>query len=157
MVCFITGRMNSGKTTRLLSTYKEKGVGEGFALIKVMKDSKVHSYRARRLSSGQEELLILRQPWLTESFDEVCRIGPYCFSGKCLSWIETTIREAVAASMTPIYLDEIGVLELQGQGYSELLKDLVSQGVELYLTTREDLLEDIVTCFNMKDYRVENR
>lgn len=152
MVHFITGKMNDGKTTSLISTYRKSGVGEGFALIKVMKDSKVHSYIARKLSSDEERLLILRDSWLPEDFDQICKIGPYCFSKSTLRWIELTIKEAVREGVSPIYLDEVGILELQGEGYSELIKFLVKERTDLYLTIREDLIEKVTTYFDIVDY-----
>ena len=152
MVHFIAGKMNDGKTTRLVAAYRKSGIGEGFALIKVMKESKVHSYIARKLSSNEERRLILRDSWLPEDFDQACKIGPYCFSSSTLHWIEVTIKEAVREGVSPIYLDEVGVLELQGKGYSELIKFLVKADTDLFLTIREDLLEKVVTYFDIVDY-----
>lgn len=154
MVHFISGKMNDGKTTSLISTYRESGVGEGFALIKVMKDSKVHSYIARKLSSDEERLFIIRDSWLAEDFDQVCKIGPYCFSKSTLRWIESTIKEAVREGVSPIYLDEVGVLELQGEGYSDLIKFLVKERIDLYLTIRDDLLKKVMTYFDIVDYEM---
>ena len=153
MVYFVTGKMNDGKTTRLIDLYNQSGKGEGFALIKVMKDSKVHSYKARQLSTKEERQLILRDCWLREDFDEVCRIGPYCFSATSLQWVEATIKKAVSEGVQKIYLDEVGVLELRGQGYSELLTYLLQHEVDLYLTVREDLLDKVVSCFKITNHK----
>lgn len=150
MVTFITGPMNSGKTTRLIAKFHKTTNAEGVAMVKVMQGDKVHSYLARRLSTGEERRLVLRDQWLAEGFDERCRIGPYVFSDATLEWIESYIRTAVISGAGAIFIDEVGVLELEGKGYNPLLRWLLTQEVDLYLTARQDLIEDIKETFDLK-------
>ena len=154
VVNIITGKINGGKTTRLIAAYEKSGVGEGFALIKKMEGTIVHSYNARQLSSGEERLLILRDCWLTDDFDERCRIGPYYFSDSVLNWIEDEIRKAVDMGITPIFLDEIGKLEVMGKGYDAVLRVLLKSEIDIYVTIRENLVEMVLHHYQISTYNI---
>lgn len=151
MVSFITGPMNSGKTTRLKQVHSELG-GDGFLMIKVMRQNKVHSYKARRLSSGEEGLLVIRDIWKDSTFQEACRIGPYCFSEEVLSWIEKTMYQLLDLDVEPLYLDEIGQLELEGKGFATILSRLIERDKRIYVTAREDLIPKLVACFSIDEW-----
>lgn len=150
----ITGKMNDGKTTKLIACYEKRGVGEGFALIKKMNGHLVHSYNARQLSTGEERLLILRDRWLTHTFDEGCRIGPYCFSKRGLKWIEVQLQRAMAKGITPLFLDEIGKLEIMGKGYDAIFREVLGQDKDIYVTIREDLVEMVVHHYGISSYTI---
>ena len=137
-----------------MALYESMGAGDGFALIKKMHGDSVHSYIARQLSSGEERLLILRDSCLPEDFDEACRIGPYCFSASVLKWIEEQIRLAIAKGVTPIYLDEVGKLEMMNKGYDALFREVLEKERDIYVTIREDLIEAVVAHYHISSYTI---
>ncbi|MBU0996528.1 MAG: nucleoside-triphosphatase [Firmicutes bacterium] len=153
MVSFVTGKINSGKTTFLLAKYLNQPIGDGVISLKTMKNGRVHRYDALHLSSNQETLLAIHELDLK---DEVvaCKIGPYCFLEKGLKFIENEIEKMIHHQVEPIYLDEIGVLELKEQGFYQILKKLVASKLDLVLSTREDLLEEVIRKFNIEEMEI---
>ncbi|MCK7487649.1 MAG: nucleoside-triphosphatase [Bacillus subtilis] len=57
-------------------------------------------------------------------------------------------------SIQPIYLDEIGVLELEGKCFATVLQEMVDSKLDLVLTVRRDLLERVVERFHIKEYTI---
>lgn len=154
MTTIVVGPINSGKTTQLIQMYETLGGDEGFALIKNMVGDKVHSYQARKLSTGEERLFIVRDEWKSEDFVSESQVGPYLFSGEIRQWIETTLKEAVLKGGQEIFLDEIGFLELDGQGFYTLLKDLLKANIHLYIVIREGILEKVLQFFSITAYEI---
>ncbi|MCT4688395.1 nucleoside-triphosphatase [Vallitalea sp.] len=149
MVNVITGPINSGKTSRLIKLYECMQKGDGFVSIKNMDRDKVHSYEIMQLSNRKKQLFILREDYLTKDWCESCKIGPYSFSTPVLKHIESTIRELIECRVTPIYLDEIGLLELQNKCFHRILVELLNSKYEIYITVREDYLDDLIDKYNL--------
>lgn len=151
MVNVITGPINSGKTSKMINLYNRIKKGDGFVSIKNMDKDKVHSYEIMRLSNRKKHLFILREDFLTDEWCESCKIGPYSFSKPTLNYIEKTLREFIESKISPIFLDEIGRLELQNKCFHEILVELLNNECEIYITVREDSLDDLITKYNLID------
>ncbi|GMQ60002.1 hypothetical protein AN1V17_44020 [Vallitalea sediminicola] len=149
MVNVITGAINSGKTSKIVNLYDRMKQGDGFVSIKNMDKDKVHSYEIMRLSNRKKHQFILREEFLTDEWYESCKIGPYSFSKPTLNYIEETIRELIEAKISPIFLDEIGRLELQNKCFHKILVELLNNECEIYITVREDSLDDLIKKYNL--------
>jgi nucleoside-triphosphatase THEP1 len=64
--------------------------------------------------------------------------------------LESIIDELIAQRISPIYLDEVGVLEINGGGYHNILKKLLSSGLDLVITVRDDLVKPVASHFDIK-------
>jgi nucleoside-triphosphatase THEP1 len=60
----------------------------------------------------------------------------------------------VLEGVSPIYLDEIGMLELNNKGLHHILLSLLDQSVDLCLVIREDLVEDVIKKYQIKAYEM---
>ncbi|GKX30038.1 hypothetical protein SH1V18_25180 [Vallitalea longa] len=149
MINVITGKINSGKTTKIINLYDELQMGDGFVSIKNMIGNKVHSYEIMQLSTRQKQLMVLREDFLTDSWCESCKIGPYSFSKDTLENIENTIRKFIKKNITPIFLDEIGPLELHNKCFHTIFRELLDNNCELYITIRKDSLEEIIKKYDL--------
>ncbi|MFW5914027.1 MAG: nucleoside-triphosphatase [Bacillota bacterium] len=143
MVVIVTGTINSGKTTRMKAIHEKLG-GDGFVMEKTMDKDTVKSYHALRLSSGERRLLVLREGYEEEGFIEATRIGPYRFSASALQWVENTMKALMERHVAPLFLDEVGALELRGEAFDATLKAMADYEGTLYLSVREDLIKDII-------------
>ena len=150
MIHIVTGKMNSGKSTKLGSIYNELQKGDGFISVKRMHYDKVHGYEIMRLSSRAFHPLVIREEFSHESIDIACQIGPYLFLLDTLKVVEQEINEMIENSISPIFLDEIGQLELYDQCFSKIFKKMVESGLEIYITVREDLVKQIIEKYNIK-------
>lgn len=156
MVHIVTGRMNSGKTTSLLATYLEMQRGEGFVSLKTMLDGKVHHFDLMDLSSGKERRLCLHRDVYQKEFKTPLVHGPYVFDQEVFDMVYQAFQNWISQGETIFFLDEVGILELFGRGFDSTFKLLVSSPAELYVTIREDLWEEVVNKYQMKQYSVKN-
>ena len=154
MVTFVTGKMNSGKTTKLYELYQETLEGDGFLAIKHMIDSTVAEYDAKRLSADEMFPYVVRDVYDDGSKPILCQIGPYRLYEDAVRKMEKELRRLIDYSIQPIYLDEIGVLELEGKCFATVLQEMVDSKLDLVLTVRRDLLERVVERFHIKEYTI---
>lgn len=154
MITIVTGKINEGKTTKIKLMYHEDKKGDGFIAIKKMDGTNVHSFLATKLSTKEQKVLMLHKNYYSESFISAGKIGPYLINLFTLSWVEKSIEKMIKKRVEPIYLDEIGVLELDGYGYDRILKKLIDSKLDLIISTRTDLLEKIKEHYNLKDVKV---
>ncbi|MGM0436575.1 MAG: nucleoside-triphosphatase [Bacillota bacterium] len=153
MVGIVTGPINSKKTTRMKALHREKG-GDGFIMIKTMDGNTVKSYHAQRLSTGEQRLLVLRVGYEDDSFMEATRIGPYRFDASALDWIHSTMKHLIHSHETPLYLDEVGILELRGEGFSAIMDELSQSDKPIYISVREDLVQSVINVYHLKNVRI---
>ena len=83
-------------------------------------------------------------------------IGNYIFSIEVFDWAKRQIQKAVKTGNQWLIIDEIGPLELKGQGLepaiSEILQNYkLSRDHRLLLVVRENLIEEVI-----KHYQLQN-
>lgn len=154
MVKIVTGRINSFKTTRLLNYYLENNKGDGFIAKKIMNDSLVYGYNLQRLSTGEEIPFVIRDIYWNESSKIIYKLGPYCFYEEAFDYIDNIIDDFIKKGINPVYLDEIGVLELNGQGFDKALKRLILANMDLCLVVRSDLLDKVCERYGFKEVEI---
>lgn len=154
MVTILAGSMNSGKTTDLLTHFRHQAQGDGFAALKIMEGKQVLSYDAMRLSDGKRMCLAKHR----ENTGFVCpdgqNIGPYVLIPETLQEINHVIDELILMKIAPIYFDEIGMLEIRGGGFDKALRKAIDSGLDVVLTTRTDLKDQVVRRYKIKDVSV---
>ena len=153
MLRIVTGKINSGKTTTLGNIYKTFK-GDGFISIKHMKQDKVHSYDILRLSTNETTPFILNENLIETTKPISCQIGPYIFLQDTLSYIEDTLKELIKNKVSPIYLDEIGLLELEDKCLHKIFTELLTSKLDLYVVIREDLIKPILNKYNILEYQI---
>lgn len=141
MVYIISGPMNSGKTTRFIEQYnkliKDHKVG-GFYTKKLFKDDIIFGFDVVDLMSNKAYHMGNKQ--LCES-DNTHELGKYYIDLRTFDWCKTKINDQDA----DIYMiDEVGLLELRDQGFHQILKDLITSEVNLYITVRDKFVDSII-------------
>ena len=154
MVKIVTGRINSFKSTRLQNYYNEKQLGDGFIARKIMKDSLVYGYNLQRLSTGEEIPFVIRDIYLDENSKIIYQLGPYLFYESAFIYLDKIIDEFIKNKISPVYLDEIGVLELNGQGFDQVINRLIEAGIDLCLVVRNDLLDQVCERYGFKEVEI---
>lgn len=153
MVGIVTGPINSGKTTRMSELHRKNG-GDGFIMIKTMDGNTVRSYHAQRLSTGEKRLLVLREGYTHPAFKEKTRIGPYRFEASTLHWVETTMKALIEGEIAPLYLDEVGILELEDKGFSNIINELSKTSKPFYISVRDTLVQKIINAYQLKNVHI---
>jgi nucleoside-triphosphatase THEP1 len=149
-----TGKINEGKTTALKNHYEKNRLGDGFISVKKMIHDRVHSYISIRLSTNEEKVILVHEQFFSRDFLVAGKIGPYIINLLTLQSIEKSIKKMIANQEEPIYLDEIGVLELKGYGYDYIFKKMVSSKLSFIISVREDLVDEVISKYQLKDVEI---
>lgn len=154
MIHIVTGKLNSGKSTKLGSIYNQLQKGDGFISVKRMHYDKVHGYEIMRLSTKTFYPLVIREEFSHEKMDVACQIGPYLFLEDTLKLVEQEIETMINNSISPIFLDEIGQLELYDKCFNNIFKKMVNSNLDVYITVREDLVDQIVDKYQINEVNI---
>jgi nucleoside-triphosphatase THEP1 len=155
MIQIISGAINEGKTQAMKGIFSQSNTGDGFLSGKIFSDVGVFmGYELIRLSSGEKMPLAFKEEYIPSGLDEICRLGPFRFSGKAFMFAEQMIDEIIIRGVEPIFIDEIGPLELSGKGFYKLFTHVLSLGGNLVIAVRKHCVEDVISKFNIRDYRV---
>jgi len=150
MIHIVTGKMNAGKSTTLGSLYNQIQKGDGFISVKCMHYDKVHGYEIMQLSNKAFYPLVIRDEFSHQNMEIACQIGPYLFLKDTLTRIEKDIKTMIENKVSPIFLDEIGQLELYDQCFNSIFSKMVKSNLELYITVREDLVDKIIEKYKLQ-------
>ena len=153
-VNIIAGGVNTGKTTGLLSIYREIGSGDGFINIKTFEAGKYSGQRIVRLSTGESEAFSFRKEFIPPNWDEEYRYDAYSFSKRGLQLAYKTVSDIISKNVEPVFIDEIGPLELQKKGFFDLLAVLLKTKKEIFITVRDSCVESVLKEFSIKKYQI---
>ncbi len=152
MVYLLTGPRDSGKTTRLLKLYEEKR-GGGIASIKGKKDG-YEFYKIAFLGSAQPSLLLATEnPEYAENPD-FFKFKRFYFSKTAFKKAKLYITQIIALSVSPIFLDEVGKLELNGMGFHNVCLKLIGLQSDVYITVRDTNLSEFLRVFKPENYKI---
>lgn len=152
MVKIVTGKINSLKTSRALDDYQTNQKGDGFLSIKNMDQQKVLSYDALRLKTNEKRRLASHKENNPYTFKNQLTFGPYVFNLDTFDWMNHEISHMISQQVHPIYMDEIGNLELKGFGYDAIIKKCLESNMDLVIVVREDLLDQVIKHYQIKDF-----
>lgn len=153
MINIITGSVNSGKTTKLINIYNSLGKGDGFFGRKIYKDGHYSGQEIVQVSSGESKIWSLRGKTLDGWHQEYC-CGAYSFSKDGLQFADHIIKSLLQSDIEPIFIDEIGPLELQDKGFHSLFKNCVASNKELYVVVRKDCVKDVLDKYHVEQYNI---
>lgn len=166
MVKIITGKINSGKTTRLNEIYQQEKKGDGIISKKVMEDKNVYGYLGMRLSDNFEFIYMIHENIYYRNISNdidgyeakfIYSIGPYKIYKSALKKIRKIYKELIENNVEPLYFDEVGKLELNGLGTSKWIKKALDKELNVYMTVREDFIEEVIENFSIKEYEIINK
>lgn len=149
MITIVTGEKDSGKSSYLQNWYTKSPEGCGILSQKVIRNDLVAGYDMLLLPSLVRVPLCRTSNYLNDlqTLDTTTQ-GRFTFSA-------STFQEAISQTMPLLlcadtfWLDEIGQLELNNQGYAPLLHFAMMQCCDLRLGVRLSLMPDIIECFDL--------
>lgn len=154
MVFFIAGETDSGKTTLLKKIYKETNEGDGFVCEKIFEDGIFTGYRLKRLLNGESGIFSYMHALLPAGEEAIMTCGRFSFLKSGLEFAEAIIDDVIVSGADPVFIDEIGPLELSGKGFSEIFKKILGSGKTVYAAARIHLIDEIVSFFEIEDYSI---
>jgi nucleoside-triphosphatase THEP1 len=91
----------------------------------------------------------------TEAIEDYLPIGKFIFSKKGFKQAIQIIDTALNMQQQWLLIDEIGPLELKGQGFAAILKKaLHTNGISLILVVRTHLLQEVLHNFAINNNQV---
>lgn len=154
MVKIITGKINSGKSTTIQRLYNKHKKGDGFISVKNMYETSVQSYDILRLSTLKRKEFVVKEGFYDPE-DIACQIGPYLFYQDTLLYIEKEIKDMIVQGITPIYLDEIGQLELYDQCFHKIFELILESNVDCVISVREDLVQEVIRKYQIQEVEIQ--
>ena len=152
MVYLITGPKNAGKTTKLLNLYKEKK-GGGIASIKGNKDG-YRYYNMVFLGSALSPLLLATEDPSALNEKGFFKFKRFYFNQSAFKNAYIYITQLIALRISPIFLDEVGELELNGNGFHKTCLKLINLRTDVYITVRDRNVGGFLKMFKPKDFKV---
>lgn len=153
MINIITGSVNSGKTKKLIDIFNTLEKGDGFFNRKIYIDDHYIGQRIIRISSRESRVWSNRGIPI-EKWQQAFYYETYSFSKEGLEFAENIITSLLSSDIEPIYIDEIGPLELQKKGFHELFKSCLSSRKEIYVVIRESCVKDVIEKYNIQNYKI---
>ncbi|WP_315117402.1 nucleoside-triphosphatase [uncultured Clostridium sp.] len=153
MINIVTGKVNSGKTSKLIDIFNTLGKGDGFFNRKIYIDGCYIGQEIVVMSTGESRAwshrVIPPGKWQQDFCYET-----YSFSKDGLEFAENIITPLLSSAIEPIYIDEIGPLELQEKGFHKLFMSSVVSKKELYVVIRESCIKDVIEKYNIENYKM---
>lgn len=151
MIKIITGPMNGGKSTQFLKLYEESGDGIALYSQKQYDESNtIVGYNLVLLPDKKEIPFICLKDSVCSNEDRYFIQGRFAFLKETFEQAERYILSSPAH--LPVWIDEVGGLELKGLGYSNLLHKLLESDRNIILTVRDRLLEKVLNRYKIRDY-----
>jgi nucleoside-triphosphatase THEP1 len=154
LVNIITGNVNQGKTRYMRSLYEKIG-GDGFICVKVFDKNNFQGYDLVRLTTGESTPFARKIDAIPGDWDEIYRYGIFSFSGHGFTVADRIIAEIIKDGAEPIFIDEVGPLEIVEQkGFYKLLKRVLKLNREVYISIRNELVNELIEEFKIYEPQI---
>jgi nucleoside-triphosphatase THEP1 len=153
-VYIITGEINSGKTGTLLSIYHNLCRGDGFINSKIFDSGVYIGQRIIRLSTGESECFSFKDRFIPSDWDEEYRYDVYSFSKKGMEFARRTAADIIEKGVDPVFIDEIGPLELQMKGFYDIFSEILRKRKKVFVTVRSSCFEKVTEYFGIRKYQI---
>ena len=144
----IHGEIGAGKTRyaeRLLAALKERGLMVGGIISpRILDGAQTIGYRVRDIATGEERFLATVNP-------PGVRVGKFYLSRDALDFARKAIESAAAVAQV-VFLDEVGRLEVAGQGHAPALRALLRSTAIPVLFVRSKFVPRVIESFSISDH-----
>lgn len=139
----------------MVSIYNQMKQGDGFVSKKIFVNNKDFiGYEIVRLSTDEKIPFAYKSQYMPPNWDEIYRYGPFSFSKGAINFAERIGNEIITNSVGPFFIDEIGLLELSGTGFSTILEKILKTQRDIYITVRNRFVEDVIKKFKIRNYKI---
>jgi nucleoside-triphosphatase THEP1 len=136
------------------SLYEKRG-GDGFICVKIFNKNNFHGYDLVRLRTSESVPFARKNDAISGDWDEMYRFGIFSFSGHAFTVADRIIAEIIKDGVEPIFVDEVGPLEIVEQkGFCELLKRVLKLKREVYISIRNELVNELIKKFKIHEPQI---
>jgi len=153
MITLITGTINQGKTRRIQALYHRDKKGDGFVCTKRLRNSRMPEYDILRLKTGEQHPFAYDRQHLPAEWVAGDNWGRFSFSAEGLAFAEQVITNIIREKIQPVYIDEIGPLEIiEGRGFNQLFKRVIRLNRDVFATVRSEFKNALIRKYGITDY-----
>ncbi len=146
----LTGAIGTGKTSHLIQWIGKRSDVHG--ILTPVADGK------RVFMDAQTKELFEMQAQLNEK--NILHVGKYIFSKNSFEKATGIIRNGLMKKEGWLIIDEIGLLELKGEGFCDVLKEIITDKknpIKVLLVIRDTLLQKVIEVFlQTNSYQIIN-
>jgi nucleoside-triphosphatase THEP1 len=155
----ITGEIAAGKTTALIGKFDAKPIGTaaGFASIRKFSsdDGSFIGYDLKNLATGEEIPFIRLRETYANEFRDPLVYERFVFNRMGFKSGEEIISKTILdASVCDLFIDEIGQLELQGKGFSSILRKALDSGKNVTIGINEKNVDAFAKNYEIDRYKI---
>ncbi len=157
MITLITGVKNSGKTQYIEDWYRKEPKGAGCFAQKVYADGHWIGYDLKLIPNGDTLPYIRLIPYrdLLEGH-ELHLHNRFVFSKSAFKSAADWLEIAVTEGIEPIWIDEVGNMEMGGEGYDFIIYKGIAKGLDMRMVFRYQHFERLIEHYRITDYHVIN-
>jgi nucleoside-triphosphatase THEP1 len=138
----------------MCSLYEKRG-GDGFICVKVFDKNIFQGYDLVRLTTGESTPFARKNDTIPGDWNEIYRFGVFSFSGHAFTVADRIIAEIIKDGTEPIFIDEVGPLEIvERKGFYELLKRVLKLKREVYISIRNELVDELIKEFKINEPQI---
>ena len=149
-IYIVTGKIQSGKTTRLFEFIKNHKSVDGIL-------APIVNGKRKLFHISSKELKELEVPY---SDNSTISVGKYNFLKEAFKWGNAKLLESFSNEPEWLIIDEIGKLELLGKGLepaiSEIFQSLIKNKTKIILVIRDYLVDEVIQKYNLNNYQLKN-
>lgn len=155
MVTIITGEKNTGKTRFLEHWYDLDSKGTGFCSCKVLSGSGELCGYDLLFLPGKKRFPFIRLAVPADCHDpEKIVKGRFAFSLPAIEAARHHIETACPSASAPIWIDEIGALELSGDGFDTLFRHILRHYKDIRVIFRKNIVNELIERYSLECYRI---
>lgn len=152
MVTIITGEKNAGKTTFFEYWYNEVQRGNGFCTKKIFEDNEFQGYDLLFLSDKKTlPFITVLQPQQEYGTNKVLT-EKLAIDTSVFSFVEKRMVKCFQNPDEPVWIDEIGMLELSGGGFDPLIRRILKKCTDVRLVIRKNILYKLVRHYGIEKF-----
>ncbi|MEG8990277.1 nucleoside-triphosphatase [Ignavibacteria bacterium 4148-Me] len=144
-IYIITGLSKTGKTTRLMSWVSSQKNIDGI-LQPVIEDKRFFYHISSRTLFQLE----------SDNDYNTIKVGKYKFRLEAFNWANEKLNNCIGKNLEWIVVDEIGLLEINGEGLNSSVKNLLSStsNEKIIFVIRETLLQQALNYYKIDNYKM---
>ncbi len=155
MITIITGIKNSGKTKYIEDWYRKEPKGVGCFARKVYADGHWLGYDLELAPHGETIPFIRLIPYRHLLKDtDIWLHNRFAFSRKAFCTAFEWLDAAVLKGKGPIWIDEVGNMEMKSEGYDIVIRNGIAKGLDMRMVFRYQHLEELIKHYGLIDYRL---
>lgn len=145
----VTGKIQSGKTTSLFKFINENKNTDGILAPIVNNKRTLYHISTKTIKEFEAE----------KHSANTVSVGKYHFLNESFYWANEKLIESFNSSVKYLIIDEIGKLELRGEGLHKstqvILNEIKNSDKILILVIRDYLLDEILKYYNITEHEYE--